>query len=232
MKFDIPTVVLAKNIYLREGVASVLASTRYRVILRAENYFALGTDTLKEPPGLIIVATDDRPADIIASVVAIRGAVNGARIVVLGAASDPETCGKVLQVGASSFLPMGMTTSAFINGLDLIVESGITIHPGAVPLAYSRAEGAAEIPRPGAGGLAGPRRRTEVIDADGARLLSSREREILDCIARGESNKHIGRRCAISEATVKVHVKSILRKINVCNRTQAAIWAMSNHAGK
>ena len=45
---------------------------------------------------------------------------------------------------------------------------------------------------------------------------------------KGHANKVIGRTCDVSEATVKVHMKSILRKIRVDNRTQAAIWAMAN----
>lgn len=56
--------------------------------------------------------------------------------------------------------------------------------------------------------------------------LSPREHEILECLASGDSNKRIAIRLNISEATVKVHVKSILRKIKVDNRTQAAIWAL------
>lgn len=43
----------------------------------------------------------------------------------------------------------------------------------------------------------------------------------------GYSNKLIARRLVVCEATVKVHVKAILRKLNVNNRTQAAIWASS-----
>jgi two-component system nitrate/nitrite response regulator NarL len=58
--------------------------------------------------------------------------------------------------------------------------------------------------------------------------LSPRETSILQCLARGASNKLIARGIKISEATVKVHVKAILRKIGVANRTQAAIWAMTN----
>ena len=45
---------------------------------------------------------------------------------------------------------------------------------------------------------------------------------------KGHANKVIARTCDITEATVKVHMKSILRKIRVDNRTQAAIWAMAN----
>ena len=44
----------------------------------------------------------------------------------------------------------------------------------------------------------------------------------------GSSNKAIARKINIAEATVKVHVKAILRKIRVNNRTQAAVWAMNN----
>jgi len=44
----------------------------------------------------------------------------------------------------------------------------------------------------------------------------------------GSSNKVIACNLAIAEATVKVHIKSILRKIRARNRTQAAIWAVSN----
>jgi two-component system nitrate/nitrite response regulator NarL len=58
--------------------------------------------------------------------------------------------------------------------------------------------------------------------------LSSREWQILDGLVKGNANKVIARDCNITEATVKVHMKSILRKIRVGNRTQAAVWALAN----
>jgi two-component system nitrate/nitrite response regulator NarL len=58
--------------------------------------------------------------------------------------------------------------------------------------------------------------------------LSPREKSIMQCLIAGDSNKCIARKIDIAEATVKVHVKAILRKIRVQNRTQAAIWGM-NH---
>lgn len=60
-----------------------------------------------------------------------------------------------------------------------------------------------------------------------ARNLSPREKSILKLVMGGESNKQIARRLEITESTVKVHIKTILRKIDVKNRTQAAIWAMA-----
>jgi two-component system nitrate/nitrite response regulator NarL len=61
-------------------------------------------------------------------------------------------------------------------------------------------------------------------------ILSTREKCILRCLIEGESNKTIAREINIAEATVKVHVKAILRKIRVRNRTQAAVWAMNHGA--
>ena len=60
--------------------------------------------------------------------------------------------------------------------------------------------------------------------------LSEREKEILSCLMAGHSNKVIARRCQITEATVKVHLKAILRKTEVANRTQAAVWATKHLA--
>jgi two-component system, NarL family, nitrate/nitrite response regulator NarL len=64
--------------------------------------------------------------------------------------------------------------------------------------------------------------------SSGARRLSARQQSILRCLVQGDSNKTIARKIGISEATVKVHVKAVLRRIRVSNRTQAAIWAMTN----
>ncbi len=61
--------------------------------------------------------------------------------------------------------------------------------------------------------------------------LSDRETEILQCLVNGASNKAIARDLCIAEATVKVHVKGLLRKMQLQNRTQAAIWAVSHAAG-
>jgi two-component system nitrate/nitrite response regulator NarL len=56
--------------------------------------------------------------------------------------------------------------------------------------------------------------------------FSPREASILQLLREGAPNKLIARQLSLTEATVKVHLKSILRKIRVNNRTQAAVWAM------
>ena len=61
-----------------------------------------------------------------------------------------------------------------------------------------------------------------------AHKLSSREVEILGHLMEGESNKVIAKKLDIAEATIKVHIKAILRKVRVKNRTQAAMWASAH----
>jgi two-component system nitrate/nitrite response regulator NarL len=61
--------------------------------------------------------------------------------------------------------------------------------------------------------------------AAGLTLLSTREREVLVLIARGDSNKVIARALDIAETTVKIHVQHILRKLNLTSRVQAAVYA-------
>ncbi|WP_332673911.1 two-component system response regulator NarL [Aromatoleum sp.] len=58
--------------------------------------------------------------------------------------------------------------------------------------------------------------------------FTEREREILCVLADGRSNKQIARLLDISDATVKVHIKHLLRKLNVTSRLEAAVWALQN----
>jgi DNA-binding NarL/FixJ family response regulator len=65
----------------------------------------------------------------------------------------------------------------------------------------------------------------------GLEQLTEREREVLRLIAAGLNNREIAERMVISEKTVKTHVSSILSKLDLEDRTQAAIWALKHEAG-
>jgi two-component system nitrate/nitrite response regulator NarL len=61
--------------------------------------------------------------------------------------------------------------------------------------------------------------------------LTPREKEILACLARGESNKSIARTLDVAESTVKIHVQNILKKFNLSSRVQAAVFAVGYGMG-
>ncbi len=58
--------------------------------------------------------------------------------------------------------------------------------------------------------------------------LTSRELEIVKLVAQGKTNKEVARELNITEATVKVHVKNLLKKLSLKSRVEAALWAVSN----
>ena len=62
--------------------------------------------------------------------------------------------------------------------------------------------------------------------------LTPRERQTLAWLARGVSNKEIARALDLAESTVKVHVQSVLRKLNIKSRVQAAVFAVEHHLDK
>jgi two-component system, NarL family, nitrate/nitrite response regulator NarL len=109
----------------------------------------------------------------------------------------------------SGVLTYDLSADTFVQSLRLIC-SGERVFPR--DMAFERAPAAQASAKP---------------SSDGVRL-SPREREVLAHLVEGHSNKVIARHLGMTEATAKVHLKSVLRKIRVENRTQAAVWALSN----
>jgi len=79
--------------------------------------------------------------------------------------------------------------------------------------------------------VANLRRRDVPALAEQTDRLTPREREILMQLATGMSNKEIARELDLAESTVKIHLQSILRKLELSNRVQAAIYAVEHGMG-
>ena len=134
-------------------------------------------------------------------------------IVVLMESIDTVSANRAIAAGVRGFLPNSISTGAL--GLSLqLVALGENLFALSSSLAATWQETAAMPARVETSKLRAP--------------LSSRESEILHCLGSGAPNKVIARELGVAEATVKVYVKAILRKISASNRTQAAIWAKMN----
>ena len=126
------------------------------------------------------------------------------RVVVLTSDQDDGRIIDAIQAGALSYL---LKTA----GVDEVVAAVRAAASGETRLAASVA---AKL-------IKEVRRKREPTDS-----LSEREREVLVQIARGRSNKEIGRALGIGEETVKTHVQNILSKLQLADRQQAAIYAL------
>jgi two-component system nitrate/nitrite response regulator NarL len=153
--------------------------------------------------------------DVARGVASLKARRPDSRVVVLSESySHAEILG-AFRSGASGYVLSSMGSDALVTSLELIVLGQYAIPPQALELLVAGERAAADRI------LRVERQRSSAALG----LLSAREQEILTCISRGMSNKLIAREWNISESTVKVHVKAILRKIRVKNRTEAALWA-------
>lgn len=130
---------------------------------------------------------------------AIRQQNPQARIIVLTTFDGDEDIYRALQAGAQSYLLKGVS-------FDDLIEAIRTVHAGQRRIPAAVAERLAE------------RMSSEE--------LTAREVQVLELIVRGNSNKEIGTALSISEATVKSHINSLLSKMGVADRTQAATTAL------
>ncbi|WP_406857277.1 response regulator transcription factor [Alsobacter sp. KACC 23698] len=214
-----PAIVVERNALLRDGLVGLLKSTHIKVIASGSTLDECRSFAVKVKPKLVVGSLDGAD-DLAAWIGSVRADYPEAKIAVLSDCADAERISLALRLGVGAFVLNSMSSAAFIGALELCLM-GVTILPCGSFLAQDLAQMLS---------FPAPPKPIQVIAniADGRPRLSSREVSILRLLIEGWSNKLIARELAIAEATVKVHVKAVLRKIRVQNRTQAAIWAMSN----
>jgi NarL family two-component system response regulator LiaR len=137
---------------------------------------------------------------------ALRDTPHPAAIVVLTSATDDEHLVRAMQGGATSYLLKTAPAGDVIYAIREAAGGTATLSPD---LLTRLTQALRRPPAP-----------------DPLQALSPREREVLHLIACGRSNRQIGRELAIGEQTVKTHVSSILTKLDLQDRVQAAIFAV------
>lgn len=216
-----PTLLVDSHDLSREGLKHIMVGSSFRVAAAASNLAEVMDHPLgREKPALLVLCAHSR--DDFSALVRFRDEHPQAYIAVLADRYDAEDLSTVLALGVNCYLTNSVSPENLFKSFDLLMLGEAILPSVALSLVRrdfcEAAEAAQWDERP-------------AFNAEGDRLqgqLSSREQDILQCLVEGASNKAIARRLDITEATVKVHIKAILRKIRVSNRTQAAVWAMSN----
>ena len=221
----IPTVLVGRSALLREGVARILEGTDLRIDQSVSTVEELRTESLSrhETPLLVLECGDQIDLSV-GEIERFKLHHPQGRVAVLAGDHSGENLISLFEVGTNVLLAKSTTREILLRALELVVL-GETLLPQEL-LAYLR-PGPSQQPE-SADKIDDLEEEIEEEEMDVTPSLSARERSILLCLVEGESNKVIARRIGIAESTVKVHVKTILRKIRAHNRTQAAIWAMNN----
>ncbi|MBR1279934.1 response regulator transcription factor [Bradyrhizobium sp. AUGA SZCCT0283] len=220
------TFIVGKSVLIREGIARILSAGNFRTLASVSCADDLSPNKLQSHPSLVLIvhAGDDFEAAV-EQIELLRERHPKARIAIVADHYRLDEMVSAFRAGASGYFIDVMTCDVFIKSIELVMM-GETIFPPAFMSSILHSESdhfAKAAPR-------NDNNRAIAITADRSitQQLSPREKSIMQCLISGDSNKCIARKIDIAEATVKVHVKAILRKIRVQNRTQAAIWGM-NH---
>ena len=222
-----PTAIVGANPLLRESLSRFLQKSAFNVVALASCIDELATAGLPQDRAtLLIIDACDHPGDACGQIESFRRDHSSGRIVVLANHCAPADMARVLRSGANGYFATIATCDDFIKSLELVM-GGQTILPsdGMASVLGNLTRGATDV----------------TVHSDNLPVkaqvgdenvpnFSARELRILRCLSEGSANKVIARECDIAEGTVKVHIKAILRKLKIKNRTQAAIWALNNRA--
>jgi two-component system nitrate/nitrite response regulator NarL len=216
-------VLIGRSILVREGISRILHAANFRILLSALSADELPNALQTQQLLFLIIHNGDSFDVALDQIRCVKGRCPGARIAIVSDHYRQDELVVAYRAGASGYFVNVNSCDAFVKSIEL-VTMGETVFPLAF-LEFAL-DGNHEREAAPTG--------DEVHDIVAAAQtplaphLSPREKAILSCLIEGNSNKCIARKIDIAEATVKVHVKAILRKIRVQNRTQAAIWGMNN----
>jgi len=214
----VTTYLLCRNALLRTGIVQLLAGSQFSPPGDASTGVPDLSTTDNAPPTLILICETLSLEGYMELLGELKERCPNARLVLLADHLEPQAVGQLVGAGLSGLCSTDMSQQAMLKALELVML-GETFLPAAVALTLCNEISAQKPKLMGDNG-----------DLAGANRFSEREIQILRLLTTGASNKLIARELGLAEATVKVHIKAILRKARAENRTQAAMWA-SQHLG-
>ena len=216
------TVLVEPNVLFREGLKQILHSRLRMLKTAAEMDESLSSLVSKQRRALLVLGPGVDVGRIAQQIAIFKKMTVVGRVVAMANHYEASEALAAFRAGANGYLVNISNCESFHKSLELVML-GETIVPAELIPSLDRERGAAFV-HPDYRSIADPH---PVLQVEGGPRLSQSETRILRRLVDGDSNKAIARKLGAAEATVKIHVKAILRKIRVSNRTQAAVWAMN-----
>lgn len=200
---------------LREGMRTLLSlEPDLQVVGEAGNGQAGVQAALALNPDVVLMDIRMPGMNGVEATRAIRAALPDTRVLVLTTFDDDAYVMDALQEGASGYLTKDLPAEQIAEAIRTTQGGGVIMPP---PIAAKVVAELARRTAPPAPHFA------EVQAVSG---LTNREREVLRLLGQGYSNKEIGEALYITEGTSKNHVSSVIEKLGLRDRTQAALWAV------
>jgi two-component system, NarL family, nitrate/nitrite response regulator NarL len=209
------TVLICQNTLMRSGISHILAGTQFVIAEEAPEHPS-------EIPILCLIHEGQAVDELTATVERLKAQWPSAPVVLLTDYMDPIAMAQALRAGLAGLCSTAMNREVLIKTFELVML-GETFIPAALGLALLDQQNSGAKAGFGVVGT-----EASAHDFSSVSTLSGREAQVMRFLTQGASNKLIARDLGVAEATVKVHIKAILRKVKVANRTQAAMWAQQH----
>lgn len=196
---------------VRKGIKALLSAKKYgiEVVGEAGNGEEAVQKARQLEPDVILMDLVMPVKSGMEAIVEIKQKQKHARILVLTSFADDENVKKAIRAGAYGFLLKDASPDELVQTIHSVYADKLTLPQELVHVLI-----ADQVP--------------ETEQDFQKNVLTPRELEVLQCIARGMSNNQIAQTLSIGINTVRSHVSSMIRKLNVENRTQLAIYAREN----
>lgn len=142
------------------------------------------------------------------------------RVLILTSFGEDDKVFPAIRAGAQGYLLKDIQPSDLVKAVRETFQGKTQLHPDIAHRLMTAVSGSAP-----------PQDEKQDSPLEELQILTEREREVLDWIAHGLSNREIAEKMVISEKTVKTHVSNLLDKLGLEDRTRAAIWALKHGLG-
>lgn len=211
MEKKIRVLVVDDHTVIRKGLCSLLSAEKYGIEVVGEA--ADGQDAIEKArqlqPEVILLDLAMPGMGGLEAIPTIRQDNPGARILILTSYAEDDQIIEAISSGALGYLMKDASPDELVSTIHNVYLNRMSLPPDLARRAILKSQ--------------------EQENKTAASLLTDREVDVLRCVAQGYSNKQIAAELSVSTTTVRTHVSNLLRKLNLENRTQLALYARQHN---
>jgi NarL family two-component system response regulator LiaR len=208
MDKKIRVLIVDDHVVVREGLRTILSmESDIEFVGEAKNGYEAVSQTLDLSPDVILMDLVMPGKNGIEAIREIKKNNPKARILVITSFSEDDMVFPAIEAGALGFIFKDTTAETLIQAVRIVYRDEPSLHP-----IVARKLMQARSPK--------------IVIDESVGMLTLREQQVLSFLAKGMSNREIAEQLVLSDSTIRSHVSNILAKLNLENRTQAALYAL------
>jgi NarL family two-component system response regulator LiaR len=214
MDKKIRVLIVDDHVMVREGLRTILSmESDIEFVGEAKDGYEAVSQAFKLSPDVILMDLVMPGKNGIEAIREIRQKTPKARILVITSFSEDDLVFPAIEAGALGFILKDTTAETLIQAVRIVYRDEPSLHPTIARKLMQARSPKIEVDEP-------------------VEMLTAREQQVLSFLAKGMSNREIAQQLVLSDLTIRSHVSNILAKLNLENRTQAALYALRRGMGE